>query len=88
LGRAAEQAGIAPTGLRASDALHARALCDLRGVPFSLAALQEPGSALPEGFAQRLELLLASALESVRPGAALAAAKRMGERLRAAALAR
>ena len=56
LGPRAEAAAIAPTALRASDALRALVLQRLRGSA-ELPLGEEPG-ALPEGFAQKLDELL------------------------------
>jgi hypothetical protein len=88
LGLAATAAEIAPTALRASDAIAALVRSDLRGVPFSLKELPEPGAPLPEGFAQRLDVRLNQGLDSNPDGPERAAARRLSDRLRSAVLAR
>jgi len=88
LGAAATAAGIAPSALRASDALRALIHSDLRGVPFTLADQPEPGSGLPENFAPRLDARLAEGTDSLPPGPERSAARRIADRLRAAVLTR
>jgi hypothetical protein len=87
LGAAAASAGIAPSALRASDAVRAMVASDLRGGGFSLAGAPEAGSALPAEFAQRLDARLADAVASLPDGPERLAARRMAERLRALVLA-
>jgi len=87
LGAAVEEAKVAASSLRATDAIRALVLCDLRGAGFTLADLPESGSPLPVGFVQQLDARLSQAIASVQAGPERAAAGRISERLRALLLA-
>jgi hypothetical protein len=84
LGPVAEAQGVAPTALRASDAVRAVAVKELRGVnelPLRESVEERPS---PPGFAEKLDQLLEGAV--ARSGHARASAA--GRRLRAAITAR
>ena len=78
---AADEANLSASAVRASDALRAAALCELRGVPFSMKDLPDRGASHPEGFAARLDVLLEKALAAV-PAPQQEAARRLGAALR------
>ena len=78
---AADEANLSASAVRASDALRAAALCDLRGAAFSLKDLPDRGAQHPEGFAARLDVLLERAFAAV-PAPQQDAARRLGAALR------
>jgi hypothetical protein len=79
LGAKANDAGLGPAALRASAALRALALTQLRGEPFSLRDLTGEERPEPEGFATALDTLLKTAVASAKsPAAARAAARLRG----------
>jgi hypothetical protein len=78
---AADEANLSASAVRASDALRAAALCDLRGAPFSMKDLPDRGAQHPEGFAARLDALLEKAVASV-PAPQQDAARRLSAALR------
>ncbi len=79
LGPRAEAAGIAPTALRASDAIRALALQRLRGAP-ELPLAEQPGAA-PDGFERALDELLRTARQEQAGADPSRAAPRLREQV-------
>ena len=78
---AAEEANLSLSAVRASDALRAAALSDLRGSAFSMKDLPDRGATHPQGFAARLDALLEKSVTAV-PAARQDAARRLAAALR------
>lgn len=83
LGAKAEEAGLGPATLRASDALRALASSQLRNEPFSLRDLPDRESPRSDEFVQRLDAALQNGAEAVHSEPARRAAERLKTLLKA-----